>query len=177
MTTKFSANRAIKRKPMGTEIKTKSDQIVSILKKTEVSSSGCWEWTGTKRKHGYGIVSRIINGIKKELLAHRVSYETFKSPIPHGLFVCHQCDNRKCVNPDHLFTGTRQDNIDDSVAKKRNCWGERSGMSKLKESEAYDIIILSKFGAKIKDLSASFSVTDKCISQVINGQRWPHLFR
>lgn len=80
-------------------------------------SSGCWEWQACTNGAGYGIVG--IGG-KRVDRAHRVSYRLHKGEIPAGLFVCHTCDNRRCVRPDHLFLGTNQDNVDDMVTKGRN---------------------------------------------------------
>lgn len=77
---------------------------------------GCWEWQGPKNgPKGYGLIE--IDG--KKVLAHRWSYEHHKGPIEHGLYVCHECDNPKCVNPSHLWLGTARDNIQDAITKGR----------------------------------------------------------
>lgn len=77
----------------------------------------CWEWTASCHKTSrYGRFK--FQGLYRQ--AHRVSWEIANDQIPDGLFVLHKCDNRKCVNPSHLFLGTHQDNMDDMVAKKRN---------------------------------------------------------
>jgi len=80
-------------------------------------SKECWEWTGFRNKQGYGRFgiagSQCVN-------AHRVSWTIANGPIPDGQFVCHKCDNPSCVNPEHLFVGSRQDNIDDMMIKKRS---------------------------------------------------------
>ena len=78
--------------------------------------TGCIEWTGYLRGDGYG--SLRIDG--KQVQAHRAAYEATFGKIENGLFVCHRCDNRKCINSDHLFLGTNQDNVDDMVAKGRH---------------------------------------------------------
>lgn len=76
---------------------------------------GCWVWTGKRSREGYGRFSldgRLVN-------AHRWSWERAVGPIPNGLLVCHHCDNPPCVNPEHLFVGTIQDNTRDMLAKGR----------------------------------------------------------
>lgn len=80
-------------------------------------NSGCWLWTGgTVQPGGYGVFAPRTS---PQTTAHRVSWMLFVGPIPDGLQVCHHCDVRLCVNPDHLFLGTSQDNHSDMVRKKR----------------------------------------------------------
>lgn len=83
--------------------------------KYDIDGNGCWIWNGALRKDGYGILK--INGRCDG--AHRYSYEISKGEIPTGLFVCHKCDVPSCVNPEHLFIGTQEDNMKDSVSKGR----------------------------------------------------------
>lgn len=78
--------------------------------------TGCVEWSGYTRGDGYG--SLRVN--KKQVQAHRVAYELRHGPIASGLLVCHKCDNRRCINPEHLFLGTNQDNVNDMMAKGRH---------------------------------------------------------
>lgn len=76
----------------------------------------CWNWTaGLRGKSGYGAFK--YKG--KVLDAHRLSYKLHKGEIPEGLLVCHTCDNRRCVNPDHLWLGSYRDNWMDAVTKGR----------------------------------------------------------
>lgn len=81
-----------------------------VTKRYVVTNSGCWEWTGTIAKNGYGILGVGGRGGKK-VYAHRASYEIFSGKIPFGLEIDHLCRNRECVNPEHLEAVTRRINI------------------------------------------------------------------
>ena len=82
----------------------------------ELTAEGCLPWLAAKGSAGYGNIQ--FNGRTQR--AHRVVYEIVVGPIPEGLCVLHRCDNPVCVNPEHLFTGSHQDNMDDSMRKGRH---------------------------------------------------------
>lgn len=89
-----------------------------IEKVEKIPIAGCWLWIGTVNYWGYGHFYEL--NPKKIVKAHRKSYELYKGPIPDGMCVCHKCDVRSCVNPDHLFLGTHKDNVHDMINKGRH---------------------------------------------------------
>lgn len=81
--------------------------------------SGCWLWMAGTSLAGYGQISSSEATRRKEVYAHRLSWEIHCGPIPEKLFVLHSCDTPLCVNPDHLFLGTHRDNMQDALRKGR----------------------------------------------------------
>lgn len=79
-------------------------------------SDGCWEWTGSRNRQGYG---RFSYEGGRFVFAHRYMFELFFGQIPQGMLVCHRCDNPSCVRPEHLFAGSARDNALDREAKGR----------------------------------------------------------
>ena len=94
-----------------------SDDIKWFWGRVDVSRSdtGCWEFGNPKSKNTY---HRITFG-GKQYMSHRLSYEIANGKIPDGMFICHTCDNPRCVNPDHLYAGTHKDNARDCVERGR----------------------------------------------------------
>lgn len=149
-----------------------------IERKVQVDNRGCWNWTGAKRT-GYGRLtcgSRTDN-TRRTVSAHRYSYEVFCGPIPKGMEICHSCDNRACVNPDHLFVGTRQDNIDDREAKGRNNppIGVAHPHAKLSEQSVMQARLLRDQGMSYRALASKFGVCRKTITKACTGVTWRHL--
>lgn len=132
-------------------------------------SDACHTWTGALSKQGYGVLS--IRGPREGAvaLAHRFSYESAFGPLQPGDFVCHTCDNRKCVNPKHLFRGTHADNMSDMRSKRRHAYGSRSGHAKLTPEAAEFIRGSSLRGC---DLARMFGVDQTVIRDVRRGKTW-----
>lgn len=144
------------------------DRFMEKVNKTET----CWIWTGCIDKKGYGQISPGRRLSSKR--AHRVSYELFVEPIPKGLLVCHKCDNRACVNPDHLFLGTAADNTRDMMIKNRgnSARGERHRSAKLTVEKVLEIRERSSKGESNRKLAREYGVGPDQISRIVNRKKW-----
>lgn len=143
------------------------------------SATGCWNWTGCKsRTTGYGYFQIWSDHMWKMKLAHRVSYQLFKGPIPKGKCACHSCDNTSCVNPNHLWAGTQNDNVQDMKRKGRGPKGVDYRRAKLTE---HDVRLMRKLYRKhsrefgTPALAKRFGVTPMTIYFVVTGTSWKHI--
>jgi len=133
--------------------------------------NGCWEWQGSMTVQGYGRMHIFDKSVK----VHRYSYELYKGSILHGKSVCHTCDNRKCVNPKHLFLGTPAENSADMVQKKRSLIGEKNHKSKLTESDVRNIRNEYSEGVCRGDLSDRYGVSEVMIKNIVLGRNWTNV--
>ena len=114
---KASAAREDAARPPVVSSRPLSDEIRWLLSRVEYDTNGgCWLWAGSIGSYGYGRIER--DG--RQTGAHRRAWEVFRGPIPKGLILCHKCDVRACVNPDHIFLGTNKDNTADMWRKGRH---------------------------------------------------------
>jgi len=152
----------------------------------------CWLWSAYRDKIGYGrFAIKQECGKYKSILAHRISFTLTSGTLPENLCVLHKCDNPPCVNPNHLFLGTLQDNIDDMVAKGRQSkglssgsytkpesrtYGERNGCSKLTNEQITEMRErYIKGNVTQKLLGTEYGVDQSLISYIVNWKRWPHI--
>jgi DNA-binding CsgD family transcriptional regulator len=136
----------------------------------------CWCWLGALAYNGYGFFR--VN--KKQRRAHVVSFEWHVGPVPEGLSVLHHCDVRRCVRPDHLFTGTQKDNIQDAVSKGRMATGKRSGMytqdlTILTEDQVREIHALYENGMYQQEIADQIGISQTMVSHILLGKAWGHL--
>jgi len=129
-------------------------------------NSGCWLWIAGHDRNGYG----LMTGNAK---AHRVSYELHRGPIPAGVLVCHKCDTRCCVNPDHLFLGSEKDNSEDMSRKGRAACGQKHWNSSL--TERHVIAIRADKTSTHAALAKLYPVSAEMISLIRNGKAWKHV--
>jgi hypothetical protein len=133
-----------------------------------IAENGCFEWSGSRDRDGYGILRLTING-KVEQRAHRLSWIHFKGVVPEFMQVLHRCDNPGCVNPDHLFLGTNHENMLDKTRKKRN------NTSKLTKKDVLKIRTLHAIGVNQRRIADRFSVGYKAVNKIVLRQRWKHV--
>lgn len=138
-------------------------------------NTGCWLWAGACTQAGYG---RIASG-KVFFLAHRLSYQISNGDVRAGHLVCHSCDTPSCVNPDHLWLGTPEQNTQDCIGKGRlrpgRLFGESVNSAKLTTAAVLEIVARSSAGDTVADLSQAFGVSKNAIARVLKGETWAHV--
>jgi len=156
-----------------------------IAERIEIDDNGCWLWTGAVSSGGYGraVFQQEATG------AHRFSWIAHEGMIPEGMCVCHTCDVRKCVNPEHLWLGTTAENQRDCTAKKRRAHGPRNGRSTSPETSPRGerhgrarlnpsmVREIRSLRGKVSQsaLGRRFGVPQTAISAVQLGKTWQHV--
>jgi hypothetical protein len=132
-----------------------------------VLPNGCWEWQSKKDWKGYGVIGFGL----KQYRAHRISYF-----IKHGVFPknhgCHTCDNRLCVNPEHIFDGTAKDNTQDALNKGRLACGERHGRVKLSLQTVNMIKEDIKKNIKQQEIADKYNISQTQVHRIKSGKNW-----
>jgi hypothetical protein len=142
-----------------------------ISRYSEHLQNGCIEWTGAVNKWGYGLINT-----PKTIRVHRVVASIHLGfDLSSPLFVCHKCDNPRCINPDHLFIGTAISNSFDCITKGRNSKGEMHGRSKLNNDQVRNIRISAARGQHKPDLARQYKVNTATIYKVVNRTSWKHV--
>lgn len=133
----------------------------------------CWLWTASTAGKGYGQFR--IPGTRRNVYAHRMSYELHKGPIPKGMMVCHSCDNPLCVNPDHLFLGDAWINLKDMASKGRHLYGERNSQAKLTARRVHAIHRAAERGDSQRKIAERFGIGQMTVCRILKGDRWRHI--
>jgi hypothetical protein len=143
--------------------------------------TGCWQWTGGLTTHGYGVfrIGSLTDGTRRSVNSHRWIYEHHNGPIGESLFVCHRCDNKRCVNPAHLFLGTNSENLQDAVRKGRKIGasniGAANGRAVLTAKKVLRIRALRERGYSLDRLAKRYKVTKTHIWWIVNRMSWKHV--
>lgn len=147
--------------------------------KYTVKPNGCWVWTGAKVGLSFNYGKFWYKGAYDK--AHRAAYKMFVGDIPKGLWVLHKCDTPECVNPNHLFLGTRIDNVADMLRKGRGGQhknpprGARRKDSKLTESSVLDIRKRCASGESQGSVAKLYNVQQSTVFKIVHRQRWAHI--
>jgi len=139
-----------------------------------IKDKSCWEWIGSLSNNMYG---SFWNG-DTYVGAHRMSYELYKEDIPKDMCVLHTCDNPRCVNPDHLWIGTREDNNKDRSNKNRNAdmQGEKHPQAKLTEQDIKEIRLLNSMKCFMqREIGEIYNITNKHVNNIVKFKIWKHV--
>ena len=142
----------------------------------QIPFSDCHYWVGALgRKKGYGAFKVREKGNRdncRQYKVHRLIYEFVKGPI-NDKHVLHRCDNPQCVNPEHLFLGTHQENMQD-MAKKGRAWqGSKHKDAKLKPEQVLEIRKLyAEGGHTMRSLGAKYGIAHSHIRKIVIGEKW-----
>lgn len=131
-------------------------------------TDSCWVWTGALLKTGYGSI-RVNH---KSERAHRISYVLTHGSIPEGAILRHSCDNPRCVNPDHLISGTKRENTLDAIERGQHVTGERHKNAKLTAADVVTIRYALATGTTGRELAAKYKVDAKTISNIKLNKKW-----
>lgn len=150
-------------------------QIELFMSHVKVMPSGCHEWQAYRNPKGYG--QWKPNNLPS-MTASRVAYMIAHGEIDDNLLCCHHCDNRACVNPDHLFLGTAKDNLQDMIRKGRavlSTKGEHHGRAKLTEADVLEIRRLHASGVSQRALSKKYEMSKALIHAIVHRKYWTHI--
>ena len=153
-----------------------TSDVLRFQEHVKISESGCHEWYGAIQSNGYGVLR--VDG--KPMLSHRISWELENDSVPKGMCVLHRCDNRRCVNPEHLFVGTQADNMRDAVSKgrmgnKNPMKGEGHARSRLTEDDVRAIRCAHESGETNSSIARRYDVSGTHIGYIVNRKLWKHI--
>ena len=131
-----------------------SQRAAHLLSRTIVTPNGCMEFTGCVQANGYARATVQ----RKTDYAHRHIYRLVNGELPAGMDVCHRCDNRKCINPEHLFLGTRKENMADAVSKGRQAKGSKLPHFRVTQFVSDEIAKMAREGTPYKEVAARFGI-------------------
>jgi len=132
---------------------------------------GCWLWRGPTNNHGYGVFS--LKG--RRTAAHRAVYKALVGEVSDELDCCHACDNPRCVRPDHIFVGTRADNMQDAKRKGRLVFGSAAKHAVLTEGDVREIRKRRRNGETVPSIASRLGVGVSCVQNVVRGATWGHV--
>lgn len=135
----------------------------------------CIEYSGYINKRGYGQYCTWVNGKVFSRNASRMKWLEINGEIPDGMHVLHRCDNRKCININHLFLGTNADNVADKLSKGRGAKGEMCKQSHLTDLDISVIRFLYSQGNSIRTLADWFGIKKSAMHKITSKQSWKHV--